>query len=115
MKLAIALLVCAAACLAADPAGKWALTAATPNGGQMKVRLVIEARGDAYTGVVSNSEGEAVLKDLRVKDSEVSFVVETDDARYEVSATVDGDAMKGSYKVNGNSAGNFSGTRERSQ
>jgi hypothetical protein len=115
MKIPIALLACAFACLAAAPAGKWALTAATPNGGQMKVTLIIQAQADSYTGVISNDEGEAVVKDLRVKDSEVSFRVETDDALYEVSASVDGNAMKGSYKVNGNPAGNFSGARERSQ
>lgn len=113
MKLLIALFSISMACMAADVTGAWNVRAPARNGGEMKLTLTIQAGKDSYSGVISNDEGEAVLRDIRVKDAEVTFVVETDDARYEVTATVDADAMKGTYKVNNSAGGNFTGTRQR--
>jgi hypothetical protein len=113
MKLLIALLTLAIGCYAADVAGKWNVSAPTGNGGEMKLRLVIQADGQSYSGVISNEEGEAVLRDVTVKESAVTFRVETGDAQYEVTATVDGDTIKGSYKVNNSPGVSFIGTRTR--
>lgn len=111
MKLVIAFLTLALGCFAADVAGKWNLSATTSNGAEVKYTLIIESQGGSYSGVISADEGEVVLRDVKVKGGQLSFKVETDDANYEVSATVDGDTIKGAYKVNGNSGGTFTGIR----
>ena len=115
MKLVIAFLTLALGCFAADVAGKWSISAARPDGAEVKYMLVIQSQGDSYSGVISSDEGEVALKDVKVKDAQLSFKVETDDADYEITATVDGDTMKGSYKLNGNSGGTFTGRREGSK
>ena len=112
MKLFIALLTLAIGCFAADVSGKWNISAPTRNGAEVKYRLVIQSQGDSFTGVISSDEGEVALKDVKVKDADLSFRVETDDAHYEVTATVTGDTMKGTYTVNGSQSGTFTGTRE---
>ncbi len=114
MKLLILLLTLSVAGFAADVTGNWNITAPTRNGGEMKVRLSIHADKDSYSGVISNEEGEAVLRDVRVKDGEMTFLVETDKDTYEVAATVSGDIIKGSYKVNKTPGGTFTGTRGQS-
>ena len=112
MKLVIAFLALAIGCFAANVTGKWNLSATSADGTEVKYTLIIESQGDSYTGVISADEGEVVLRDVKVKDGQLSFKVETDDANYEVSASVDGDTMKGTYKVNGNSGGTFTGKRQ---
>ena len=111
MKLFIALLTLAAGAYAADITGKWDITAPTRNGGELKVRLVIQQNGDTYSGTVSTDEGDAIIKDVRVKDSEVVFKVETDERTYEITATVSGDSMKGTYTIDRQPAGSFTATR----
>ena len=113
MKALFALLTLAMACFASDVTGTWTVSAPTRNGGEMKLTLVIHAGDNSYSGVISNEEGDAVLKDVRVKDAEMTFRIDTDDAHYEVTATVDGNAMKGSYKVNNSPGGTFTATRRR--
>jgi hypothetical protein len=115
MKLFIALLTLSAAAYAADIAGNWNISAPTRNGGEMKVRLVIQQSGDSYSGTVSTDEGDAIIKDVRLKDSELVFKVETDERTYEITATVAGNTMKGTYTVDRQPAGSFTATRDTSK
>jgi hypothetical protein len=112
MKLFIAFLTLAISCFAADVTGKWTISAPTRSGAEVKYRLTIQGSAGSYSGIISADEGEVALKDVKVNDAELSFVVETDDAHYEVTATVTGDTMKGGFKINGNAGGSFTGTRE---
>lgn len=114
MKLLIAFLTLAIGCFGADIAGKWNISAPTPNGNQVKYQLFIQVQGDSYSGTIAGDEGEVALRDIKVNGSELSFRIETDDARYDVTAAVDGDSIKGTYKVNGNAGGAFTGTRQAS-
>lgn len=113
MKLLLISLVFTALCYAADIAGKWNLTAPRPNGAEMKAKLVIQDNGGSYSGLISSEQGDAALKNVQVKDSELTFLVETDEVVYEVKAIIDGDSMKGNFLVNKNPGGSFSGIRAK--
>lgn len=99
-------------CTGADVAGKWNLVVPNRDGAEVKFTLNIQQSGEKYSGSIVNENGEAIpLTDVQVAGAEVKFKVVSDEATYDVTATVDGPKMKGAFKVNDQPGGSFTGTK----
>lgn len=109
MKLLITFLAFMLVCSAADVAGAWNVVVPTRDG-DVNYKVVIKQDGESYSGTIT-ADDTLPLTDLKVKGSELSFKVVTDTVTYEVSGTVDGDAMKGKYKVGDRASGEFTAKR----
>lgn len=83
-------------------AGNWKLTMDTPFGVQTPL-LAIKQENNAFSGTLTGSTGAAVLEELKVEGSQLSFtaMANTPMGDFEVSyrATVDGNALTGTYKT----------------
>jgi len=83
-------------------AGNWKLTMNTPFGVQIPL-LAIKRENDAFSGTLTGATGEAVLEELKVDGSTLSFTAKakTPMGSFQVSyrATVAGDAMSGAYET----------------
>ena len=95
-------------------AGSWKLTMDTPFGVQTPL-LAIKQENNSYSGTLAGATGEAVLDELKVEGSKLSFTAtaKTPMGDFEVSyhATVDGNAMTGTYKTMMGITG-FTGVRQ---
>lgn len=83
-------------------AGNWKLTMDTPFGVQTPL-LAIKQENNSFSGTLTGSTGAAVLEELKVEGSQLSFtaMANTPMGDFEVSyrATVDGNALTGTYKT----------------
>lgn len=83
-------------------AGSWKLTMDTPFGVQTPL-LAIKQENNAYSGTLTGATGEAVLEELKVEGSKLSFTAKakTPMGSFQVSyrATVEGNAMSGTYET----------------
>jgi hypothetical protein len=112
MKLLLLFLSLVLASPAADIAGKWNVVAPSSDGGALRVQLIIQRTGDTYSGVIVADDGEAPVRDIQLRGPNLAFKIDTDDAAYEIAASVDGDSMKGTYSVNRQAGGHFTAKRE---
>jgi hypothetical protein len=111
MKLLVLFFALVSVC-AAGVEGKWNLLVPGRDGGEMRFTLVIQQQGEKYSGNIMNDNGEGMpISDVRVTDSELKFKILADDANYDVSATVEGEKMKGNFKVNDQPGGTFTATK----
>lgn len=112
MKLLTLFLALVAACAGADVAGKWNLVVPGRDGGESRFTLIIQQSGEKYSGSIANENGEGLpLTDVQVSESELKFRVVADEASYDITATVEGARMKGSFKVNDQPGGTFTATK----
>ncbi len=103
----------AAAASSAVPtvAGKWKVSSKDAEGNTMKVTIELKQDGEKLTGQLWLENGDgAPISDGKVKGNEVSFKLEAD-GTYEISGTVDGNSISGSYKTPNGSKGTFTGSR----
>ena len=112
MKLLVMFFALVFACAGADVAGKWNIVVPGRDGGEMRFTLTIQQDGEKYSGTIMNDNGEGMpISDVRVSESELKFKILADDANYDIAATVEGDKMKGTFKVNDQPGGNFTATK----
>lgn len=83
-------------------AGSWKLTMDTPFGVQTPL-LAIKQDGNAFSGTLTGTTGEAALEELKVEGAKLSFAAraKTPMGTFKVSyeATVAGDALSGAYET----------------
>lgn len=116
LALAVAVLAAAAPASAQSPvnvAGEWNATMNTP-GGPRDFKVVFTQKGDSLGGTVKRATGDVALRGA-VKGDAVTFEYTIDYGgnaiTLVVSATVAGDAMKGSIDLSGGVSEVFSATR----
>jgi hypothetical protein len=94
-------------------AGRWTLTVTTAQG-ETPAAMVLKKEGEALSGTVSGPQGEFAVQGTQ-KDAAVtlSMTVQRDQGPLVVTlaGTQDGDTIKGSVNVGGQSAGTWSATR----
>ncbi|MBI4891978.1 MAG: hypothetical protein HY821_15235 [Acidobacteria bacterium] len=95
----------------ASVAGKWKVASKDAEGNTMKVTIELKQDGEKLTGQLWLENGDgAPITDGKVKGNEVSFKLEAD-GTYEISGTVDGNNISGTFKTPNGSKGTFAGSR----
>lgn len=106
----------AAAVTSTDVVGTWNATFNTQNG-QIPAQIKIKKNSDKLTGTISSQMGEFELQ-AEQKSQAVSiwFTMQGQNGAIpvELSATQDGDTMKGSAMASGSAAGDWTATRDKS-
>jgi len=87
-------------------AGSWELSAAGRDGNVMTQTLTLQQDGTKLTGTLKGQRGEAPVTGT-ISGNNISFSVSRStpngDIKIDYTGTVNGDAMKGTYTVMGNS------------
>jgi hypothetical protein len=97
---------------AASVAGKWKLTATTPNGNEVKADLEFKEEAGKWSGTVVTQEGAAIpLADVQVAGDKLSFKVPTDNGAFALEFTVSGASMRGTAKTPDGATMNVSAAR----
>jgi len=99
---------------AQSAAGEWNAQMNTP-GGVREFKVLIQVTGDSLSGTVKRPAGDVPLSG-RIKGDQVTFAYTIDYGGnalvLTVTATLAGDAMKGSIDFGGNAQESFSATRQ---
>jgi len=99
-----------------DPSGDWSLVIHTP-GGDQNARLVLHRDGDQISGTLGTPMGDLQIKEGRLNGSEVRFTTtismggQSVDAT--ITATIEGDSMRGAITMSAMGSFEFTGTRPR--
>lgn len=112
MKLIAAVLFAAAALAAANPAGRWNLTAQTPAGKEYKLGLTLKNDGGKWTGEMDSERGSVPLSELQVTDTSISYKIDVGDAAYTIKLELTGDSAKGTFAGSNGANGPVNGSRE---
>jgi len=100
----------------ADPAGEWNLTVHTPDGDH-PAKLVLRRDGDQITGTLGTPMGELEVRNARLNGNELRFntTVHTgsESAEATITATIEGDTMRGAVVLGSMGTFDFTGTRPR--
>lgn len=101
----------AAAAATATVAGKWQISSKDAEGNQIKATLELKQDGEKLSGQIALENGDAApVSDGKISGGEFTFKI-TGEGEYEVSGSVSGGQMKGTYKTPNGSKGTFTGTR----
>ena len=113
LNLALAMVTLTAAASAQSIAGEWDAAMNTP-GGVRNFKIVFEVHGDSLSGTVRRAAGDVPLRGT-VKGNAVKFSYTVNyngnDLTLTMTATVDGDAMKGTVDFAGAGEDEFSARR----
>jgi hypothetical protein len=99
-----------------DVTGTWVLTFNTAQG-PVAAQMILKKDGDKIFGTISSELGEAEL-DAAVKEKAVTVAFAMPapggggSMNVTLNASVDGNTIKGTYDLNGQGGGDFSGTRD---
>jgi hypothetical protein len=100
----------------ADVLGMWNATVTTAQGQTIPVQLKLKKDAEKIVGTISSEMGQApVLAEVKGKALTISFTFQGQNGpmAIEMAGTVDGDAVKGTMAVGGQTGGEWSGTREK--
>ena len=106
----------AAAPASTDVVGTWNATFNTQNG-QIPAQIKIKKNSDKLTGTISSQMGEFELQaEQKSQTVSIWFTMQGQNGAIpvELSATQDGDTMKGSAMASGSAAGDWTATRDKS-
>jgi hypothetical protein len=93
-------------------AGKWKLTATTPDGNEMKVDLEVKDDGGKLSGTLTLSDGTPLpISGAKYESGVLGFKLDTDQGPYLVKLTLDGVKGKGSYQAPDGGSGTVVATR----
>jgi hypothetical protein len=101
---------------AADPVGTWNANFVTPNG-EIPAQIKIVKAGDKLGGTISSQMGESKIEaEQKGKTLSIWFTMQGQNGAMavELSATQDGDSMKGTTIAGGNAAGEWTAKRDTS-
>ena len=104
-----------AAAAAADATGTWNANFVTQNG-EIPAQIKIVKAGDKLAGTISSQMGESKLEaEQKGKAVSIWFTMQGQSGpmAIELSATQDGDSMKGTAMAAGNPAGEWTATRDK--
>ncbi|MBI4892336.1 MAG: hypothetical protein HY821_17060 [Acidobacteria bacterium] len=91
--------------------GKWKVVSKSADGGEMKVTLELSEMGGKMAGLLMTEGGDSVdISNVVVDGDRINFRVQTPEGALEVSGTIAGNQMKGTYKMPG-STGTFTATK----
>ncbi len=110
----VASLFAAAAALAADVSGTWALSVESPRGVREST-LTLTQNGEELTGTLKGQRGETPVKGtLKGNALELNYTLEMQGTALDVkyTGTVDGSAMNGTVDFGGMGEGKFTGTKQ---
>jgi hypothetical protein len=99
-----------------DPSGDWTLTVNSPDGAQTS-RLLLQKDGEQITGTLGSPMGDLVVKEARVEGNELRFRVslsmggQSMDAT--VTATIEGNSIRGAISLGAVGSFDFTGSRPR--
>lgn len=110
MRLLIPFLICWSA-TAADVAGKWNVTAATPGGREYKLEMELRNEGGKLSGEMSSAQGSTALQDVLLSGDQLSYKLPVGANTYSVKFTVAGSTMKGTWAAADGSGGSTTATR----
>lgn len=105
----------AAPAAAADAAGTWNANFRTPNG-EIPAQIKLAKSGEKLTGTISSQMGESPLEaEQKGTALTIRFTMQGQNGpmAIELSATQDGDTMKGSTMAAGSPAGEWTATRDK--
>jgi hypothetical protein len=101
-----------AAAAATGVAGKWKMTATTPNGNEIKADLEFKEDAGKWSGNLITNEGMALpLADVQVAGDKLSFKIVTDNGAFALEFTVAGSSMKGTARTPDGATVNVSAAR----
>jgi hypothetical protein len=104
-----------AAAAAGDATGTWNANFVTQNG-EIPAQIKIAKSGDKLTGTISSQMGESKLEaEQKGKAVSIWFTMQGQNGpmAIELSATQDGDSMKGTAMASGTPAGEWTATRDK--
>jgi hypothetical protein len=104
--------LCAGCALGADVAGKWNVTAVTPEGSEMKAQMVLKNQGGNLAGEMISPRGTFTLQDIKVSGEELTYKIATGDSVYGIKLAVTGDSMKGTWSGADGTSGAVTAKRE---
>jgi imidazolonepropionase-like amidohydrolase len=100
----------------ADPTGEWTLSIQAPDG-EHTVRLVLNRAGDQITGTLGSPMGDLAVRDARLNGNELRFAVTApaggESVNATVTATIDGNNIRGAIVLGEMGTFEFTGTRPR--
>jgi hypothetical protein len=106
-----------AAAQSPDASGTWNATFTTQNGPQAAT-LKLQKSGDKMTGTIASAQGQADVE-AQVKDKTLTvwftFPSNGNMIPIEMTGTLDGDSVKGSFAAGGNPVGDWSATRAKDE
>ncbi|MEJ5369755.1 MAG: hypothetical protein WHT08_15690 [Bryobacteraceae bacterium] len=112
MRVVMSLCLMAAACLAADAAGKWKVVANAPDGNSYHVTLVLKDEGGKLSGVLESDRGQMPLANVSYANGELRFDLMLDMGAIPFRLKVDGDKLSGTLTAPDGSTGSVTGQRE---
>jgi hypothetical protein len=99
----------------ADPAGTWNASFSTQNG-VVPATLKLQKSGDKMTGTIASDQGQTEVE-AQVKDKTLTvwfnFPANGNVIPIEMTGTLDGDSVKGSFTAGGSPAGDWTATRAK--
>jgi hypothetical protein len=96
---------------AVSATGKWKVVSKDPEGNEMKVTLDLQQDGDKITGQIMMENGDvAPVSDGKITGNEFKFKIQAD-GEFEVTGTISGNEVKGTYKTPNGSKGSFAGSK----
>jgi imidazolonepropionase-like amidohydrolase len=101
---------------AVDPSGEWTLTANSPHG-EMRVRLTLRKDGEQINGTMATPMGNVEIHNGKLTGNDLRFnaTMQSQASAVEttVTATIEGDNMRGSIAIPGMGSFDFTGTRPK--
>lgn len=82
-------------------AGKWKMTSSTASGDVVNWTLTMKQDGNTWTATVSNQDGEAPAKEVKVDGASVHMKTPYGGEYYDVDVKLDGDKLTGKWAGNG--------------
>jgi imidazolonepropionase-like amidohydrolase len=102
--------------MAADPSGEWNLMVNSPQG-ELSVKMNIRKDGNSFTGTLTTPMGNADLRDIVIEGNKMTarLTVPANGNNLEatLTATIDGDSMKGALALGAMGAFDFTGSKPK--
>ena len=97
---------------AAVATGNWKVVAKDSEGNESRSTLELKQDGEKLTGQLVTENGDIVpISEGKVTGSEVSFKIMLDDGAIAVTGKIEGNTVKGTYKMPSGVTGTYSGTK----
>jgi hypothetical protein len=95
------------------PEGTWTLISKASSGAEARFTLELAWAGGKLGGRLINGNGDAIqIVDAESDGSQVKFRVTTGEGTFDVSGTVSGKQIKGTFKKPGGEPGSFTATKD---
>ena len=96
-------------------AGRWQCTGTGLDAEPVSFRLELSQSGTTLSGVWIIGNDEVPIREGKVQENRIEMITFADDKEFTTVATVDGDALKGTWKDSSGRSGSWQGTRSSAE